>query len=67
MPSAKGRSWKNERASVTLNGRSRPRSNRYSGSDSGKEPRPGERDRVWVGGYKRTDGRQVKGHYRTIH
>jgi hypothetical protein len=65
MPSARGRSWKNERASVTVRARSRPRSNKYSGSDSKEPPAAGERDRVWVGGYKRADGTQVKGYYRS--
>ena len=56
MPTSKGRSWKLERASVTTRGKSRPRSNKYSGGDSGKRPAPGSRDRVWVGGYTRATG-----------
>jgi hypothetical protein len=55
-----------ERASVSEKGKDRPRSNKYSGTDAGERPAPGERQRVWVGGYTRADGRQVKGHYRTI-
>ena len=65
MASGNGkRSWKMERASVSRAGKSRPRSNKYSGGDSGKRPSPGSRDQVWVGGYTRADGSKVKGHYR---
>lgn len=64
MATAKGRSWKLERASVHKNGKSRPRSNKYSGGDSDTRPAPGERERVWVGGYTRADGSKVHGHYR---
>jgi hypothetical protein len=64
MPTSKGRSWKLERASVTTRSKSRPRSNKYSGGDSGKRPAPGSRDRVWVGGYTRADGSKVSGYYR---
>jgi hypothetical protein len=66
MPSAKGRTWKMERASVNTTGKKRPRSNKYSDSDSHKRPPAGERQRVWVAGYTRSDGREVKGHYRSI-
>jgi hypothetical protein len=66
MPQARGRSWKLERASVHIKGRSRPRSNKYSGSDSHRRPEPGERVKCWVGRYTRTDGSKVKGHYRAI-
>jgi hypothetical protein len=59
------RSWKTERASVTVADKSRPRSNKYSASDSKKRPSPGSRSQVWVGGYQRADGSRVKGHYRT--
>ena len=64
MAKAKGRAWKLERASVSVSGKSRPRSNKYSGSDSSKRPASGSRDQVWVGGYKRADGTKVGGHYR---
>ena len=64
MANPKGRAWKMERASVTVAGRSRPRSNKYSKSDSTRKPGPGERQRVWVGGYTRSDGTRVHGHYR---
>ena len=64
MASSKGRSWKLERASVTVPGKSRPRSNKYSGGDSSKKPAPGSRERVWVGGYRRADGSKVSGYYR---
>jgi hypothetical protein len=66
MPQAKGRAWKLERASVTVKGKSRPRSNKYSGSDSDQRPEPGTRSRVWVGGYTRADGVVVKGYYRSL-
>ena len=62
MKSSK-RSWKGERASVDT-GKSRPRSNKYSRSDSTKRPAKGTRSRIWVGGYTRTDGTQVNGYYR---
>ena len=57
------RSWKPERASVSSSAKSRPRSNKYSNSDSRKQA-PSGRDQVWVGGYTRADGSKVKGHYR---
>lgn len=58
------RAWKMERASVTVPGKARPRSNKYSGGDSSKMPAPGSREKVWVGGYTRADGSKVKGYYR---
>lgn len=61
---AKSKSWKAERASVSVKGKTKPRSNKYSKSDTTTKPAPGERDRVWVGGYTRADGSQVAGHYR---
>jgi hypothetical protein len=64
MPNAKGRAWKQERASVKVAGKSRPRSNKYSGGDSSKKPEPGTRQQVWVGGYTRAVGSKVKGYYR---
>lgn len=65
MATSKGRSWKGERASVTVKGKSRPRSNKYSKTgDSKKKPAAGSRDRVWVGGYRRADGSKVSGYYR---
>ena len=64
MANAKGRAWKQERASVKVAGKAKPRSNKYSGGDSGKKPAPGTRDQIWVGGYTRTDGTKIKGHYR---
>ena len=64
MAAAKGRAWKLERASVSQPGKSRPRSNKYSGSDAKKAPAPGTRDRVWVGGYTKADGTKVEGYYR---
>ena len=65
MPSSKGRAWKLERASVHVRGKSRPRSNKYSGGDSDTRPAPGSRERIWVGGYTRADGSKVNGYYRS--
>jgi len=64
MATKSGRAWKMERASVTVPGQTRPRSNKYSGGDPSKKPEPGSRERVWVGGYTRADGTKVAGHYR---
>jgi len=66
MPNKRGRSWKVERASVHRRGAARPRSNKYSGSDADRRPGSGERSRVWVGGYTRSDGTKVHGHYRGV-
>ena len=57
------RSWKMERASVSRKPVARPRSNKYSRSDSSKQPEA-DRSRVWVGGYERADGTRVSGYYR---
>ncbi len=65
MPTSNGRNWKNERASVTVRGKSKPRSNKYSGGDSDTRPAPGTRDRIWIGGYTRADGSKVHGYYRS--
>ncbi len=59
-----GRSWKLERAGVRKKGAARSRSNKYSHSDTTKRPKAGTRERVWVGGYSRSDGTKVRGHYR---
>ena len=64
MAKSKGRAWRMERASVHVAGKTRPRSNKYSGGDSSKKPAPGTREQVWVGGYTRSDGTKIKGHYR---
>lgn len=64
MANARGRAWHLERASVKAAGKSRPRSNKYSASDSHKKPEPGTREQIWVGGYTRADGTRIKGHYR---
>jgi hypothetical protein len=58
------RSWKMERASVRRGGRTRSSSNKYSRSETTERPSSGSRSRVWVGGYKRSDGTKVSGHYR---
>ena len=64
MSRNRSNSWKMERASVTAQSKNRPRSNKYSHSDDETKPVPGERSRVWVGGYSRSDGTKVRGHYR---
>jgi len=59
-----GRAWKNERASVNSENKSRPRSNKYSRtSDSSKRPSAGSTSQYWRAGYTRKDGTKVKGHY----
>ena len=58
-----GRAWKNERASVNRKIKSRPRSNKYSGSDKSKRPKAGTTEQYWRAGYTRKDGTRVKGHY----
>jgi len=65
MNHGKSRGWKMERASVNTRGKERPRSNKYSGSDTDTEPAPGARDRIWVGGYDRANGTHVAGYYRS--
>ena len=58
------RAWKNERASVTSNNKSRSKSNKYSRtSDSSERPESGPMSRYWRAGYTRKDGTKVKGHY----
>jgi hypothetical protein len=64
MAAASGRAWTLERATVHVAGKSRPRSNKYSASDSHPMPPAGTRTRFWVGGYTRADGTPVRGHYR---
>ncbi len=68
MANGRGRSWTMERGTVHRGGRARPRSNKYSKSDTTRDRKPaaGARGRVWVGGYVRTDGVRVKGHYRVV-
>ncbi len=56
-----GRSWKNERASVSKQNKSRPKSNKYSASDKSK--RGDHTEQYWRAGYTRSDGTKVKGHY----
>lgn len=46
--------WKKERAT----GR------KYSGSDGDKTPAPGERDKYWVSGYTRANGKKIEGYWR---
>lgn len=66
MAAKKGRAWKLERASVNQAGGRRARSNKYSHSDNDRTPEPGTRHRIWVGGYTRADGIEVKGYYRSV-
>ena len=56
-----GRSWKNERASVNKQNKTRPKSNKYSSSD--KTKREDNAEQYWRAGYTRSDGTKVKGHY----
>lgn len=61
--------WKQERASVTIAGKKRPRSNKYSGGDKTQRPPKGKRKKIWVGGYvrlSRNGSTMVKGHYRKV-
>ena len=60
------KAWTMERASVTAAGEDRPHSNNYSGNAGDQRPEPGTRERVWVGGYRRSDGTKVRGHYRSL-
>lgn len=60
---ASGRTWKNERASVSKQNKSRPKSNKYSKSDTSERPASGSAERYWRAGYTRKDGTRVKGHY----
>ena len=53
-----------ERASVRRRRVKRARSNKYSGGDSGATPKSHTRKSIWVGGYRRGSGKQVKGYYR---
>lgn len=56
----RGRAWKMERTVVHKKGGG-TRSNRYSGSDSGKKPAPGTRKQYWHAG----NGRYQKNpHYK---
>ena len=54
-------SWKKERASVDKKSKSRPKSNKYSGSDRSK--REDNAGQYWRAGYTRKDGTRVQGHY----
>jgi hypothetical protein len=65
MNAGKSRSWKMERASVTVKNRKRPRSNKYSHADRHAAPTARARQRVWVAGYRRLNGTKVAGHYRS--
>ncbi|MBC7817426.1 MAG: hypothetical protein IAG10_11095 [Planctomycetaceae bacterium] len=65
MPTKRRSTWKIERASVTVKGHSRPRSNKFSGMDRDQRPAPHTRQKVWVGGYTKADGTQIQGHFRS--
>jgi hypothetical protein len=67
MSRAKGKAWKLERASVHGKRATRPRSNKFSKSDREEKPVPHTRSKVWVGGYTRSDGTTVRGHFRVMH
>ena len=59
-----GRTWKNERASVTSKNKTRSKSNKYNRtSDSSKRPASSTAEQYWRAGYTRKDGTKVKGHY----
>ena len=59
---SKSGSWKKERASVTSQAKSRPKSNKFRpGSD--RSQRPDDSTHYWRAGYTRKDGTHVKGHY----
>ena len=58
---SRGRSWKNERASVDKKNKARPKSNKYSASDKSKRKENAEQ--YWRAGYTRKDGTKVQGHY----
>ncbi|MEX1997339.1 MAG: hypothetical protein WEA04_01525 [Candidatus Andersenbacteria bacterium] len=64
LRSNRRRRWKMERASVHRRHVRRPRSNKFSGGDHEALPQQHARQQVWVGGYWRSDGVYVKGHYR---
>lgn len=64
MAQSKG-TWKKERASYSTTKKPNYRSNKYSGGDSSKKPKPGTRQKAWVGGHKR-NGKPVKGHFRKL-
>lgn len=57
-----GRSWKNERASVSNRKSQKSKSNKYRPSSDSKRP-AGSVERYWRAGYTRSDGTKVKGHY----
>lgn len=65
MPAEKRSSWKMERASVHMKGATRPRSNKFSGSDADERPAAHTRKKIWVGGYTRADGVRIEGHFRS--
>lgn len=48
-------SWKKERTT----------DRKYSGGDTETKPDPGERDKFWVSGYTRADGKKIAGYFRT--
>ena len=59
-----GRSWKNERASVSNRNSQKSKSNKYGpSSDSKARPQAWSGERYWRAGYTRRDGTKVKGHY----
>jgi hypothetical protein len=57
--------WKMERASVSRLQKKRPKSNKFSRSDTSDKPMAHGRRRVWIGGHTRSGGVKVKGHFRS--
>jgi hypothetical protein len=54
MATQSGRAWKEERTT----------DRKYSGGDDDTQPKPGEREKFWVSGYTRKDGKKVAGYYK---
>lgn len=65
MKNGRRSTWKIERASVKRSKGKRPRSNKYTQSDSHRRPAPGSQKKVWVGGHTRGDGVKVHGYFRS--
>lgn len=68
MGAKRGRAWTMERASVSVPGKTRPRSNKYRAppADTSRRPPAGQRQKAWVGGYTKGNGTTVSGHYRRV-
>lgn len=57
---AKGRSWKLERASVHRAGAARAKSNKYTKNDGDTRPAAHSRSKVWVGAYFAVTGKKSR-------